>query len=136
MRQFFCQKSGRIPSPLRGGLGRGERRNPDTNFRGAMDVVICIFALSRPPPPTPAREGRGSLYAETLVLVDMKRSIRIAHHNTSISLEEPFWDELKTIAERDGISLNQLVAQIDASRTGNLSSSLRLYVLKRLKERA
>jgi predicted DNA-binding ribbon-helix-helix protein len=65
----------------------------------------------------------------------MKRSIRIAHHNTSISLEEPFWDELKALAERDGLTLNQLVAQIDASRTGNLSSSLRLYVLKRLKER-
>lgn len=64
----------------------------------------------------------------------MKRSIRIAHHNTSISLEPEFWDELKAIAERESVPLNQLVAQVDAARAGNLSSALRLYVLKRLKE--
>ncbi|MDR3448140.1 MAG: ribbon-helix-helix domain-containing protein [Alphaproteobacteria bacterium] len=63
----------------------------------------------------------------------MKRSIRIAGHNTSISLEEPFWDELRGIAAHDGISLNQLVGQVDAGRMGNLSSALRLYVLRRLK---
>jgi len=64
----------------------------------------------------------------------MKRSIRIARHNTSISLEPEFWDELKTLAARENLSLNQLVARVDASRSGNLSSALRLYVLKRLKE--
>ena len=64
----------------------------------------------------------------------MKRSIRIAHHNTSISLEPEFWDELKALAAQENLSLNQLVARIDAQRTGNLSSALRLYVLKRLKE--
>ena len=63
----------------------------------------------------------------------MKRSIRIARHNTSISLEPEFWDELKAISMQDKLSLNQIVAQIDAGRTGNLSSALRLYVLKRLK---
>jgi predicted DNA-binding ribbon-helix-helix protein len=66
----------------------------------------------------------------------VKRSIRIAHHNTSISLEPEFWDELKAVATREGLSLNELVARVDAERTGNLSSALRLYVLKRLKERA
>lgn len=64
----------------------------------------------------------------------MKRSIRIANHNTSISLEPEFWAELKSIAAQDNLSLNQLVAQIDVARSGNLSSALRLYVLKRLKE--
>jgi len=64
----------------------------------------------------------------------MKRSIRIAKHSTSISLESAFWDELKHMAARDKISLNQLVARIDSTRSGNLSSALRLYVLKRLKE--
>ncbi len=64
----------------------------------------------------------------------MKRSIRIAHHNTSISLEPEFWEELKAVAAQENLSLNQLVAHIDAQRTGNLSSALRLYVLKRLKE--
>jgi predicted DNA-binding ribbon-helix-helix protein len=65
-----------------------------------------------------------------------KRSIRIANHQTSISLEEPFWDELKSIAAREKISLNELVAQVDAKRSGNLSSALRLHVLKKLKEQA
>lgn len=65
----------------------------------------------------------------------MKRSVRIANHQTSISLEPEFWDELKAIAAREKISLNQLVARVDAGRTGNLSSALRLYVLRHLKER-
>jgi predicted DNA-binding ribbon-helix-helix protein len=65
----------------------------------------------------------------------LKRSVLIAGHRTSLSLESAFWDELKEIAKRDGLSINQLVAKIDAGRTGNLSSSLRLYVLKTLKTR-
>ncbi|HXP98310.1 MAG TPA: ribbon-helix-helix domain-containing protein [Telmatospirillum sp.] len=61
-----------------------------------------------------------------------KRSVVIAGHATSISLEEEFWDALKIIAERRGLSLNGLVAVIDGERTGNLSSALRLHVLKDL----
>jgi predicted DNA-binding ribbon-helix-helix protein len=64
----------------------------------------------------------------------MKRSVRIANHSTSISLESEFWDELKMIALHEKISLNELVSRIDAERKGNLSSALRLHVLKRLKE--
>ncbi len=63
----------------------------------------------------------------------MKRSVSIAGHQTSITLEEEFWTELKRIAAGRGISLNKLVAEIDAQRTGNLSSGLRLYVLAELK---
>jgi predicted DNA-binding ribbon-helix-helix protein len=62
-----------------------------------------------------------------------KRSIRIAKHSTSISLEPEFWAELKHIAAAEKLSLNQLVAKIDTGREGNLSSSLRVFVLKRLK---
>lgn len=65
----------------------------------------------------------------------MKRSIRIARHNTSISMEPEFWEELKAIAVQDKLSLNQIVERVDSQRVGNLSSALRLYVLKRLKER-
>ena len=64
----------------------------------------------------------------------MKRSIRIAQHNTSISLEPEFWSALKEIADQDRVTLAQLVAKVDASRDGNLSSALRLFVLRRLKE--
>ncbi|MDD4616793.1 MAG: ribbon-helix-helix domain-containing protein [Alphaproteobacteria bacterium] len=66
----------------------------------------------------------------------MKKSIRIARHNTSISLEPEFWTALKELATEDGISVNELVARVDADRRGNLSSALRLYVLKRVKEKA
>ncbi len=65
----------------------------------------------------------------------MKRSIRIAGHNTSLSLEPEFWNELKEIAARQRIPLAELVARVDAHRRQNLSSALRLYVLKSLKER-
>jgi len=61
-----------------------------------------------------------------------KRSVVIAGHATSISLEEEFWEALKIIAERRGLSLNGLVAVIDGERSGNLSSALRLHVLKDL----
>ncbi len=59
----------------------------------------------------------------------IKRSVSIAGHLTSISLEEPFWLELQNIAKAEKISLSKLIARIDKSRGTNLSSALRLYVL-------
>jgi predicted DNA-binding ribbon-helix-helix protein len=60
----------------------------------------------------------------------VKRSIAIAGHATSISLEEPFWQALRLIARAQGISLAALVAVIDGRRARtNLSSALRLHVL-------
>lgn len=64
-----------------------------------------------------------------------KRSIIIAGHASSVSMEPEFWDELKEISERDGMSINQLVSAIDAERDGNLSSAIRLFVLSDLKKR-
>lgn len=61
-----------------------------------------------------------------------KRSVRIAGHATSVSLEEEFWSALKEIAKSKGQSLNALITELDDSRSGNLSSSLRVYVLARL----
>jgi predicted DNA-binding ribbon-helix-helix protein len=57
-----------------------------------------------------------------------KRSVVIAGHATSLTLEEPFWQDLGTIARQRGVSLNMLVASIDAERRSNLSSALRLFV--------
>jgi predicted DNA-binding ribbon-helix-helix protein len=60
----------------------------------------------------------------------VKRSIVIAGHKTSVSLEDAFWDALKEIAARRRATLSDLVASIDSSRTqGNLSSAIRLFVL-------
>ena len=49
-------------------------------------------------------------------------------------LEDAFWNELKDIAQSQGRSLNDLIADIDRRRLGNLSSALRVYVLERLRE--
>jgi predicted DNA-binding ribbon-helix-helix protein len=59
-----------------------------------------------------------------------KRSIVIAGHNTSVSLEDEFWKSLKEIASECGMTLAGLVSAIDANRNdANLSSALRLFVL-------
>jgi predicted DNA-binding ribbon-helix-helix protein len=60
-----------------------------------------------------------------------KHSVRIAGHNTSVSLEPAFWEALCEIAARRALSVNALLSQIDAERGGNLSSAIRLYVLER-----
>jgi len=57
-----------------------------------------------------------------------KRSVLILGHRTSLSLEEPFWRDLTEVARRRGLSLNALVASLDAERGGNLSSALRLFI--------
>lgn len=59
-----------------------------------------------------------------------KRSVLIAGHPTSVSLEEEFWEALKQLAERRGRSINALIEEIDQTRTGNLSSAIRVHVLK------
>ena len=58
-----------------------------------------------------------------------KRSVMIAGHPTSVTLEEPFWEALKELAAAEGLSVNALIERIDATRTGNLSSALRVHVL-------
>ncbi|MBM7048204.1 MULTISPECIES: ribbon-helix-helix domain-containing protein [Rhizobium] len=66
-----------------------------------------------------------------------KHSATLHGHRTSFSLEDAFWTELKAIANVHGTSLAALISEIDDGRDAesNLSSALRLYVLKWLKER-
>ena len=60
----------------------------------------------------------------------VKRSIVIAGHKTSVSLEDAFWKGLKEIANGRDMTLSDLVAAIDSERQhGNLSSAIRLFVL-------
>ncbi|MDM7980063.1 MAG: ribbon-helix-helix domain-containing protein [Rhizobium sp.] len=65
-----------------------------------------------------------------------KRSITLHGHRTSFSVEDPFLDELKTIARKRGLSFAALIAEIDESRPldSNLSSALRLFVLREFKQ--
>jgi predicted DNA-binding ribbon-helix-helix protein len=75
-----------------------------------------------------------------------KRSLTIARHRTSVSLEEPFWSALADIAKQEGKSISALVREIDLRRaelaaasdvgpdegaTSSLSAAIRLYVLAR-----
>ena len=60
----------------------------------------------------------------------VKRSIVIAGHKTSVSLEDAFWKGLKEIAAERDMTLSELAAAIDSERVeGNLSSAIRLFVL-------
>ena len=64
----------------------------------------------------------------------IKRSVKIAGHATSISLEEPFWETLQEIATTQKKPLSALIKEIDDQRAGNLSSAIRIYVLRTLQD--
>jgi len=67
----------------------------------------------------------------------VKRSIVIAGHKTSVSLEEPFWLGLKEIAQGQQMTLSSMVGDIDTNRRqGNLSSAIRLFVLDSVRTRS
>jgi predicted DNA-binding ribbon-helix-helix protein len=61
----------------------------------------------------------------------LKRSVVISGHKTSVSLEEPFWREVKDIARGRDMTMSELISAIAAERQrGNLSSAIRLFVLE------
>ena len=67
----------------------------------------------------------------------IKRSIVIAGHKTSVSLEDAFWQGLKEIAVGRRLTLSDLVGSIDAERAhGNVSSAIRLFVLTHYQARS
>ncbi len=69
----------------------------------------------------------------TNVTRDLKRSLTIAGHRTSLSLEPEFWAALKKFASTERKSLAALVSQIDEQRgERNLSSAIRVWILQRL----
>jgi predicted DNA-binding ribbon-helix-helix protein len=66
----------------------------------------------------------------------VKRSIVIAGHKTSVSLEDAFWNGLKDVALSRRMTLSDLVGSIDTERQqGNLSSAIRLFVLEHYQTR-
>ena len=67
----------------------------------------------------------------------VKRSIVVAGHKTSVSLEEAFWNGMKEISGRRNMTLSELVGEIDGNRQqGNLSSAIRLFVLDHVRSQA
>ncbi len=65
-----------------------------------------------------------------------KRSVRISGHETSVTLEDAFWDALRDIAQERSLSVNALISMIDeGAAQGNLSSAVRLFVLQDLQHK-
>ena len=69
----------------------------------------------------------------------VKRSIEIAGHKTSISLEPLFWDLLRAAAAAEGVPINALVARVDAERImvaspPGLAGAIRLWLAARMQE--
>jgi predicted DNA-binding ribbon-helix-helix protein len=68
----------------------------------------------------------------------VKRSVTIAGHETSISLEPVFWDALRAAAAEEALPINALISQIDVERIAqedppNLGSAIRVWLYQRLK---
>ena len=67
----------------------------------------------------------------------VKRSVVVAGHKTSVSLEEAFWSSMKDIAVERGNTVSELVGEVDGNRQqSNLSSAIRLFVLDHYRDRA
>ena len=80
-----------------------------------------ITAATATPSPSPSALQTGAI---------VKRSVVIAGHQTSVSLEHAFWTALKQEAARRGLTINDLVTRIDSQRQGNLSSAIRVFLLE------
>ncbi|MGD9868726.1 MAG: ribbon-helix-helix domain-containing protein [Hyphomicrobiales bacterium] len=66
-----------------------------------------------------------------------KRSVMVAGHRTSLSLEDAFWKALHEVAAGRGVSVPVLVEQIDKTRAGaSLSGAIRVYLLEDFRRRA
>lgn len=76
------------------------------------------------------RRGNGLIEAQDIDGAMRKRSVVIAGHRTSVSLENAFWTALKDMAHRKGTTVNRLVTDIDRRRAGNLSSAIRVHILQ------
>ena len=66
----------------------------------------------------------------------IKKTVRLNGHTTSLALEKEFWKELNIIASSQSLSLNELVEKIDTlERKGSLASTIRVFILKTLKDK-
>jgi len=98
-------------------------------------VALCVSA-ERPHVSTTGHRiewGKGRAMKSSVI----KRSIVVAGHKTSVSLEDAFWRGVKDIAASRRMTLSDLVCSIDTKRGyGNLSSAVRLFVLNHYQARS
>ena len=110
-----------IASPMASARRPSAKRAPSANAPSARSKAI---AASR----TAKSDDDGAAARRTAIV---KRSLTIAGHRTSVSLEEAFWRRLKALAAARRRSLGAMIAEIDAAREGaNLSSAIRVFVLE------
>src|SRR5438128_1165008 len=105
------------------GRGHNRKTNPECCIDGRRIAPPRKRAIA-------AVETRtiGGVFMKSTVI---KRSIVVAGHKTSVSLEDAFWNGLKEIVRERHMTLSELIAEIDAQRQlGNLSSAIRLFVLE------
>src|SRR5262245_10592580 len=89
----------------------------------ATTAALAISSRRRPP-------RRRNPMAERMQSSIVKRSILIAGHKTSVSLEDTFWHTFKDIAQQRQMTVSELATAIESKRQhGNLSSAIRLFVL-------
>ncbi len=123
-----CQSSNRAEARQTASCRTKSRFQParPRSFKGGSNRGPTSKRQSpKKPRPTPDRNGRRAMKSPVI-----KRSIVIAGHKTSVSLEDAFWKGLKDIAVSRHMTLSDLVASIDTDRRhGNLSSAIRLFVL-------
>ena len=66
----------------------------------------------------------------------VKRSVMLAGHKTSVSMEDEFWSAFRDIAKGRGLTIANLISAIDADRqSNNLSSTIRVFVLEHYRDR-
>lgn len=89
--------------------------------------------------PPHVESGVAGLLAEAPLGAVVKRSVNIAGHRTSVSLEQAFWESLQSIARAERTTVTALITAVDSrrdQRTGNLSSALRVFCLRWTQARA
>jgi len=98
---------------------------------GPMTIKDPTRSNRRNPPARPHPDGDGGGNGGHLRSQVTKRSLVVGGHKTSVSLEDAFWVELRSIAHNLGVHLSQLVGSIDSVRQhSNLSSAIRLFVFE------
>ena len=103
-------------------------------YEGATAETACHFQALPIDPLFCTSEGRSQTEPEMKSLI-LKRSVVLRGHKTSISVEDAFWSSVKEIAASGQMSVSELISAIDSERHhGNLSSSIRLFVLNFYRE--
>jgi len=103
--------------------------SPRSDDRSFLPLTVTEYKQS-----SNVRAKRAKEAAQAAQTVQ-KRSVTIAGHRTSVSLEPAFWAGLKEIAEAEAIPLAALIGTVDSTRTANLSSALRVFVLDWVRSR-